>query len=405
MIATGTDVKPLEIVMFMRSVKSRNFFEQMKGRGVRVISSPDLEAVTEKGAVKTHFVIVDCVGVCESEMMDTRPLDKEPGVPFEKVMQTVAFGNRSPEIISSLASRLARLQRQLGKAEHRRIQEVSGGVPLQHIVWRLVDALDPDRHVEEARAAEKLPPGAEPPKAAVAKAAETLLNIALEPLVSNPKLRNEIIELKKRFEQTIDTVSKDTLLDAGFSTDAKEKAKGLVASFEKFISDNRDEITALQVLYSQPFTNRLSYKEIKALAEAIKAPPRSWTPELLWRAYEVLDRSKVKGAGATRLLTDMVSLVRFALHKEDALVPFADQVEARFQSWLAQQENKGQKFTPEQRQWLGWIKDHIAASVGIEKDDFEDVPFNQKGGLGRVYALFGERLDPLLRELNEVLVA
>ena len=405
MIATGTDVKPLEIVMFMRSVKSRNFFEQMKGRGVRVISNSDLEAVTEKGAVKTHFVIVDCVGVCESEMMETKPLDKQPGVSFEKVMQTVAFGNRAPEIVSSLASRLARLQRRLGKAEHRRIEELSGGIPLQHIVQQLVDALDPDRQMEEARAAEKLPPGAEPPEAAIEKAAGALLDQALAPIVSNPKLRNEIIELKKRFEQTIDTVSKDTLLDAGFSADAKEKAKGVVASFEKFIAENKDEITALQVLYSQPYSKRLTYKEIKSLAEAIKAPPRSWTPELLWRAYEMLDRSKVKGAGATRLLTDIVSLVRFALRKDEALVPFADQVEARFQSWLAQQANKGQKFTPEQREWLGWIKDHIAASFGIEKDDFEAVPFNQKGGLGRVYAVFGERLDPMLRELNEVLVA
>ncbi len=273
------------------------------------------------------------------------------------------------------------------------------------MVQQLVDALDPDKHVEEARAAEKLPAGTDPAPAAVAKAAEALLTNALAPLVSNPKLRNEIIELKKRFEQTIDTVSKDAVLDAGFSADAKEKAKGIVASFEKYIADNKDEITALQVLYSQPYAKRLTYQQIKDLAEAIRAPPQSWTPELLWRAYETLDRSKVKGAGAQRLLTDVVSLVRFALHRDDRLVPFEDQVEARFQNWLAQQENKGQKFTPEQREWLGWIKDHIARSFAIEKDDFEDVPFNQKGGLGRVYAVFGERLDPLLRELNEVLVA
>jgi type I restriction enzyme R subunit len=268
-----------------------------------------------------------------------------------------------------------------------------------------VDALDPDKHVERARVAEKLPVGAEPAPASVAEAARKLLDAALAPIVSNPKLCREIVELKKRFEQTIDNVSKDAVLDAGFSADAKQKAKGLVASFEKFIAENKDEITALQVLYSQPYAKRLTFKEIKALAERIKAPPRSWTPEVLWRAYEMLDRSKVRGAGATRLLTDIVSLVRFAIHKDKQLVPFAEQVEARFQSWLAQQANKGQKFTPEQREWLVAIKDHIAASFGIEKDDFEDVPFNQKGGLGRVYALFGERLDPLLRELNEVLVA
>ena len=405
MIATGTDVKPLEIVMFMRAVRSRNFFEQMKGRGVRVIGSADFQAVTPDAKTKDHFVIVDCVGICESDMMDSKPLDKQPGVPFEKIVQTIAFGNTSPEIVSSLAARLARLQRQLGRPEQKRLQELAGGVPLQAIVQKILDALDPDRHVEVARAAEKLPAGAVPSPGAVTKAAEVLMKEALEPIVANPKLRNELLALKKQYEQTIDTVSKDVVIEAGYSSSAKEKAKGIVESFEKFIAENKDEITALAALYSQPYAKRLRFKDIRALADAIKAPPRSWTPEILWRAYETLDWAKVKGAGATRLLTDVVSLVRFAIHRDEQLVPFPEQVDARFQNWLAQQENKGQKFTPEQREWLSAIKDHIAASFGIEKDDFEDVPFNQKGGLGRVYAVFGERLEPLLRELNEVLVA
>ena len=104
-------------------------------------------------------------------------------------------------------------------------------------------------------------------------------------------------------------------------------------------------------------------------------------------------------------MTDIVSLVRYALHQEDALVPFAEQVDARFQNWIAQQENSGRRFTEEQRQWLSLIKDHIATSLRIEKDDFDDVPFNQKGGLGRVYQVFSGQLDGLLDELNEVLVA
>src|SRR6202035_566316 len=87
MIATGTDVKPLEVVMFMRSVKSRTFFEQMKGRGVRVIDPNDLQAVTRDAKAKTHFVIVDCVGVTEQDLVDTRPLDKQPSVPLDKLMQ------------------------------------------------------------------------------------------------------------------------------------------------------------------------------------------------------------------------------------------------------------------------------------------------------------------------------
>jgi len=405
MIATGTDVKPLEIVMFMRSVRSRNFFEQMKGRGVRVITDSDFRAVTPDAKTKDHFVIVDCVGVCESPLSESRPLEKSPTVSFETLMKQVAFGNIGPDIASSVASRLARMNRQLGPVEQKRLQEFAGGVPLQSIVSEIVAALDPDRHVEKARAAERLPEGAQPWAAAIGTAAETLIKEALKPLASNPKLRIEILELKKKYEQTIDNLSKDLLTEASFSADAKEKAKSIVASFEQFIAENKDEITALQVLYSQPYKKRLRFADIKALAEAIEAPPRSWTAEKLWAAYEALDKAKVKGASAPRLLTDIVSLVRFAVHQDDNLLPFADRVDERFRNWLAQQSNKGQQFTPEQQQWLVAIKDHIAASFGIEKEDFEGVPFNQKGGLGRVYAVFGERLDPLLDELNEVLVA
>jgi type I restriction enzyme R subunit len=389
----------------MRSVKSRNFFEQMKGRGVRVIRDSDFQAVTPDAKTKDHFVIVDCVGVCESPLSESRPLERDPTVPFETLMKQVAFGNTSHDIVSSLASRLARMNRQLGKQEQKRIQDLAGGVPLQTIVSGIVDALDPDRHIEEARAAEKLPQSAQPPEVATAKAADKLIREALAPLAANPKLRNEILELKKKYEQTIDNLSRDLVLEAGFSADAKDKAKGLVASFEKFIADNKDEITALQVLYSRPYKQRLRFEDIKALADAIEAPPRSWTPEKLWAAYEALDKAKVKHASGPRLLTDIVALVRFAIHRDDKLVPFAEKVDERFQQWLLQQENKGQRFTAEQREWLVDIKNHIASSFGIEKDDFEDVPFNQRGGLGKVYALFGERLEPLVRELNEVLVA
>ncbi|HEX5749814.1 MAG TPA: type I restriction-modification enzyme R subunit C-terminal domain-containing protein [Archangium sp.] len=405
MVATGTDIKPLEIVMFMRTVKSRNFFEQMKGRGVRVISPSDLQSVTPDAPAKTHFILVDCVGMCESDFVDTRPLEKQPAVAFDKLLHVVAAGGTDREVISSLASRLARMNQRLGKPEKERLARLAHGKSLEELVGGLVEALDPDRHVEAARVANKLLTGEEPTAAQVSKAAEAAIRAAVAPLAANPDLRNELAFIKRSFEQTLDTVSVDTVLGAGFDAAATEKARGLVQSFEQYIEEHKDELTAIQVLYSQPYAKRLTFKDIKALAEDIKAPPRTWTPEALWRAYETLDKSKVRGAGGQRLLTDIVSLVRFALHKDRQLVPFTDQVEERFQNWLAQQENRGRKFSEEQRQWLALIKDHVAASFRIERDDFEDVPFNQKGGLGRVHQVFAGKLDELLEELNEVLVA
>lgn len=155
------------------------------------------------------------------------------------------------------------------------------------------------------------------------------------------------------------------------------------------------------------YRQRLTFKEIKELADALSRPHddlRGLTPELLWHAYETLDRSRVRGSGG-RMLTDIVSLVRFALKEQPDLHPFQDDVNARFDRWIAAQEQAGVLFTRDQMQWLEAIRDHVASSMAIEMDDFDLAPFDQRGGLGKAYQVFGERLQPLLTELNEVLAA
>jgi type I restriction enzyme, R subunit len=399
MIATGTDVRPLEIVFFFRDVKSRNLFEQMKGRGARVINSDELRGVTDDASSKDHFVIVDAVGVCEGALVDTYPLEKKPSVSFEKLLEAVAFGNREKDVFSSLASRLARLERQLTKEDHKMLAELAGGKPLSAVAGEIVRALDPDEQLEAAKKATGI---AEPPPEAVEKAAASLLAEAAKPIAANPALRNKLVELKKSYEQTIDTVSKDQVLGTGFSADATKRAKSTVQSFEKFIEEHKHEITALQILYSRPHKQRLTLKAIKELADTIKRPPNGWTPELLWHAYEALDKSKVRGSGG-KVLADIVSIVRFALHQEGELAPYREKVNQRFADWLGEQESSGRKFTEEQRQWLDAIRDHIATSLTFEHDDFEYVPFAQRGGLGKAMKLFGKELQPILTELNEAL--
>jgi type I restriction enzyme R subunit len=429
-IATGTDVRPLEIVFFMRSVASRNFFEQMKGRGARVVSDTDLLAVTPDALSKTHFVIVDAVGACERELSETQPLEKKRTVSFEKLIEAVGFGNREPDVLSSLASRLARLEHRLTKEDHEAVQELNGGNPLGTITAAIVNALDPDVQLEAARQiaadaarvdaiavgaglkpapTEPTEPAPEPTPEMVAKAGEKLLDDAAKLLAGNPDLRRKLVEIKKSYEQTIDTVSQDVLLEAGYSGQAKERAQSVVQSFEAFIREHKDEITALQILYSRPYQQRLTFKEVKELAQAIARPPHGWTPELLWRAYETLDKSKVRGSGQ-RVLTDIVSLVRYALHQDGELRPFGDQVRERFARWMTQQQvGAGSKpartFTPEQVQWLELIRDHVGASLAIELDDFDYVPFAQHGGIGKAYQVFGNNLKPLLDELNQALAA
>jgi len=405
MIATGTDIRPIEIIMFMRAVKSRVLFEQMKGRGVRIIDSNELKAVTPDADAKTHFVIVDCVGMTDTQLADTQPLERKKTVPFKALLEHVAMGGTDPEVLSSLASRLSRLAKQCGPEEHKRVAEVSGGIGISDIGRGIVDGLDPDRQITEARKTFDVPPEEEPTEDQVKQAAETLLKKATAPIATKPGLRTLLQDLKREVEQVIDEVSQDELLEAGASEEAKEKAKALVTSFEQFLEEHRDEIDALQFFYAQPYSKRLHFKDIKELAEAIKAPPRSWTPEKLWMAYETLNKDNVRGASGKRLLTDIVSLVRFATHKDEELVPFGDQVRERFDHWLAQQRDQGRAFSPAQLRWLEMMRDHIAASLEMTVDDLDYAPFAEEGGLGKAAQVFGDGLRQLLDELNEALAA
>lgn len=383
MIATGTDIKPVEIVFFMRAVKSRAFFEQMKGRGVRVIKPDDLKAVTPDAQSKDHFVIVDAVGVCEQDMTDSKPMEKKPTVSFEKLMQAVSLGNTEEEVLSSLAGRLARMEHRTQPEDDQRIIKQTDGFTLKDLSKNLVDALNPD-----------LPTDAR--KQAIAAATKPF---------HDPQLRDLLDQVRRKNELTIDIISQDEVLEASFSADAKDRAKGLVDSFEQFIQDNKDEITALQILYNRPYKERLNFEHLKELSEIINAPPYLMNRSQLWQAYAALEESKVKGADGKRLLTDLVSLVRFAMHEENELVPFPERVGINFKAWLASQENAGQVFSEEQLWWLEKIRDHIASNLSIDTDDFEYAPFSSEGGLGKVHQLFGENLPVILDELNQGLAA
>ncbi|MGI9153687.1 MAG: type I restriction-modification enzyme R subunit C-terminal domain-containing protein, partial [Rubrivivax sp.] len=380
---------PVEIVVFMRSVKSRSFFEQMKGRGVRVIQDDDLRGVNPgKYVHKDRFIIVDCVGVCERDKTDSRPLDQKKSVPLDALLQAVSLGNVEPEVLSSVAVRLARLDAQLTDAEQARVVSAAGGLGLKDLSRGIVQALDPreDRSPQEAEAA---------------------LRQAVKPL-ANPALRSLILSLKQQKELVIDTVTQDRVLEAGFSEAARERAQGIVQSFEAFIAQHRDEITALQILYNRPTRTGgapLKFEDLKALAETLQAPPHLWTESQLWQAYAALDASRVKGASRRRILTDLVSLVRYAMQQENELVPYPERVAANFKAWLAQQQAAGKGFTDEQRWWLEKMAEHIASNLGIEAEDFGYAPFDQRGGLGRVHQLFGAELPEVLEELNRELVA
>jgi len=400
MIATGTDVKPLECLIFMRAVRSRNFFEQMKGRGVRVVSDDELQAVSPGATTKTRFVLIDAVGVTEIEMGEARPLERHKTVPLKALFERVATGSRDPDVVASISSRLTRLDRQLTLPDREELAALAGGIDLHDITKGLLNAVDIDAAYDEA-AAES---GGEPSDEQVAAARHRRIEGAILVLAANPKLRNRILEVRSSYEQVVDAVSRDRVVAAGYSTDAATRATKTITDWRAFIAENKDELTALQVLYSKPAGRRLAYAEIRELANAISRPPRAWTAESIWEAYETLEGSRVRGHGG-RVLTDLVALVRYTIEDEHELVPWTETVNERFERWISGQESSGRTFTPAQRQWLTLIRDHIAGSLTITAPDLLDPPFAQHGGLARARKLFGDDLNALLDELSTVLAA
>ena len=407
MIATGTDIKPLECVLFLRSVKSRGLFEQMKGRGVRVIPDADFRAVTPDALTKTHFVIVDCVGVMEEQQAD-QPLDRERGLSFEKLLEAVRAGNRDEDILATLAARLDRMDRRLTPEQQARIAAAGEGVTLRGLVAGILDRIDPDQEDELARARFSLPPGTLPTPEQLADVQASLREEAAAPIAYAPKLCAALLEVRQAQEVTIDVVTTDELTRAGPRPDQTpdhDADKALVSAFEAFCRDHRDELDALSVLYARPYAQRLTRAQLMELVAALQRPPRQWTGEALWAAYERVEKDRVRGASHGRLLTDVISLARHAMGLDPDLVSYADQAAARFDSWLAQQANRGRRFTEEQLTWLTLIRDRIVVDLELRLEDFDETPFAEQGGLGKGWSLFGEELGGIVAELNEGLVA
>lgn len=391
MIATGTDVKPLECVFFLRDVRSAQYFEQMKGRGARTIAPADFQAVTPDAEVKTRFVIVDAVGVTEHDFVEP-PLNRDKSISLKKLLDRVGTLTITEAETATLASRLAALELQLTPDERTELDAVAGR-PLRDVIRGLIDAVDPDL---QATALANTP-GAGPDQVIA-----DLVEKAIEPLAANPELRARILELRQSHDRVIDE-NADILIDAYGVVDP-DRAKTIVESWRAYLDEHRSEITAIALL-AEAKARAIPFTSIKELADRIARPPHNWTIDIVWAAYETVDAGRVRHNDHHRL-TDLVSLLRYTLGAEDELVPYADRVHERYAGWLAQQEQAGATYSPVERWWLDHIADVIAASAGITDDDLDTAPFTERGGIdGAIRDLGGQRAVDLLHTLNEELTA
>ncbi|PJA97784.1 MAG: restriction endonuclease subunit R, partial [Ignavibacteriales bacterium CG_4_9_14_3_um_filter_30_11] len=306
---------------------------------------------------------------------------------------------------------LTKIDKQITETDREKFIELAEGKNLTEVALNLANAYDPDEVDKNVRRIFNLLVDAEPNEVQINETIKQFSNEAIKPF-DNPRLREFLETVRQKIYQIIDETNTDRVVRSEFDTTAKENADEIINNFRKFIDDNKDEITALRILYSQPERRKeLTYKMIRELNDALTNPPYYLTLEQVWNAYQRVKPNLVnlpagrQGRTPQRMLTDIITLIRFELRFDETLEPYSEVVNRRFKEWVFKRNAGPVQFNDEQMNWLRMIKDHIVSSVRIEVEDFDRTPFDGEGGLGKFYKLFGSEYEKLLDELNKELAA
>jgi type I restriction enzyme, R subunit len=392
MIATGTDIRPLECVFFLNEVKSWALFEQMKGRGARTIDPAELKQVTPDVEEKTRFVIIDAVGVTDSPRVDATPLVQhtEKQISLEALLNKAGNLTISPDEASTLAGRLARLSNQITPAERAELESLAG-CPLHSVIASLSSCADPDALQQAYATGGK-------------NAVHDLVVHAVRPLAENVELRRRLLEIRRAHDIYWDEVNRDKLLEAAVQ-DPRRRAQEVVTSWRMYLDEHRDEISAIEAAYRSGQPGRVAYVKIKELAARVARPPHEWTPDELWRAYERLNLAAGR-PGTRHGPIDLIGLIRFELGVDAEPKPHRSVVEERYAAWLVKQQQAGVTFTADQQWWLDHIRDVVITTAAVDHTELEKAPFTDRGGLdGFLTAFGGAKAETLLTDLNRNLIA
>lgn len=385
MIATGTDIKPLEVLIFMRDVHSELYYEQMKGRGVRTIPISDLKSVTPNAVCKSKFILIDAVGVTESKKSVQPPLERKKGVPFRKLLEQLGQGRCDDAALSSTAARLAALGNALNEEKQTQVKEICGK-SLQELSNSLLDAIDPDK-LEGKTEAETA----------------RLRDDAIRPF-SSPKVRDFLLTQARNAYMYVDDISTDKVIEFA---PVKERAEGIIKSLKEFIELHKDELAALSVIYHKSYgKERLTYDGIKELSDALVNNAPSLSVPVLWGAFMQVSPNKVQWAKTPeKMLTNVIQLMRFALGQDTELKPFDTVAAQRYNLWLGRQKKRGIVFSADQLGWLEEIKNFIVYNSSMTEKDVQET-LSDKGGLLKARQVFAPvlPLPVLLTDLNNTLI-
>ena len=303
LVATGTDVKPLEVVLFMSDVKSEVLYTQMKGRGCRVISEDKLKEITPNATTKECFYIVDAVGVTESDKHMPKPggdpKPKTKTLSLEHLIEHLAHGDLSDENIALLRDYCASINR-------RYENDVLHG---RHLDIFIADYGYAPRtlanDINKALSSHSLPPFIN------ASSDNSTRADLVSCLIGNIKAREKLLEMQRGY-YTITPDKPDPVIVNGFQP---ETARPFIESFEKYLLDNKDSIEALRIIYNAENTV-ITYSMLTDLKDKLSSANSLFTPFHLWSNYKILDEDGVvedfDKKQNVNALTNLIQLVRFA---------------------------------------------------------------------------------------------
>lgn len=353
LVATGTDVKPLEVVMFMRDVASEPLYIQMKGRGVRTIGDEQLRNVTPNAFSKDCFFLIDAVGVTEHEKGITEPADGRyiQTITLKRLLELLAHGNVTDELLRLIASRLARIYNKSTDSQHEEFMNLAHA-DMQEISTDIFEALEK---------------GSLPPFVSVNEPNLERKRL-VAPLANHPAARQYLLILSAGFVETLQP-GEDDLISKGFSHD---EASQLTSAFEQYCDEHQDDIEALRMIYNNT-GEPLTYALLKDLENKLKMANEKFQTSRLWNSYAIVNPQSVKKHSTKEekeALTNIIQLVRFANHQIETLESLSPSAQQRFNLWYGQMQRT---VTETQINIVRQVVDYIATNGACTiKDIIED---------------------------------
>ena len=365
LVATGTDIKPLEVVMFMRDVASEPLYIQMKGRGVRTIGDEQLRNVTPNAYSKDCFFLVDAVGVTEHEKSITSPSDSATTklISLKELLEKITHGNVSDDYLRLLASRLSRISHKCEEKDREKFISLAH-ISMMDIASNIFDALEQGSLPEYVNVNES----------------NTIRKALVHNIANEPDAREFLLILNAGFIETL-MPGEDMLISKGFS---QEEAQATTSAFEAYCEEHKDEIEALRIIYNNQ-GEPLTYAILKDLENKLKFANSKFNTSLLWNSYAIINPPMVKHSSTKEekeALTNIIQLVRYAFHqigRLESLYPSANQ---RFNLWCGQNQRP---LTEEQIGVMQQVFSYIASNGYCTITEIKDNDKTQAAQLIRAF--------------------